>query len=122
MKTIQPPNTKTIGPYSPEIRSSYLIFCSGQIGINNNGKIVSSDIKDQCQQALDNLKTVLKTAGVTPQQVVKTTIFFTNINDYAQINDIYANFFKPHKPARSTMAVADLPKQAKIEIEAIAAI
>ncbi len=122
MKKIFPNLAKTVGPYSPAIQVNNLIFTSGQIGINSNGELVSNRVEDQAKQALNNLKTVLKAANADPKSVIKTVLYLTNINDYQKINHIYADFFADHKPARSTVAVAQLPKGAKFEIEAIAII
>lgn len=109
-----------IGPYSPAVKIDKMVFTSGQLGLNEKSELVSDKIEDQTRQALKNLKAVLDASGVKPENVVKTTIFLSQMSDFAAINQIYADFFGSHKPARSTVAVKELPKGAKIEIEAIA--
>lgn len=110
-----------IGPYSQAIVANTLIYCSGQIPINPaSGNIESEDIAAQTKQVLNNLRAVLTAAGSCMDKVVKTTIFLTDLNDFQIVNSIYAEAFGTHKPARSTVQVARLPRAAKIEIEAIA--
>jgi len=109
-----------IGPYSQAINIGDMIFTSGQIPLNADGKLVEGDISDQATQSLTNLSEVLKEAGSSLSNVVKTTIFLSNMEDFAAINKVYANFFGEHKPARSTVAVKTLPLDVDIEIEAIA--
>lgn len=111
---------QVVGPYSQAISSGDMIFCSGQIGIDpTNGNLVEG-IKAQTEQVMKNLGNVLTAAGISFDRVVKTTIFITDMNNYATVNEIYASFFNEHKPARSTVAVASLPKAALVEIEMIA--
>ncbi len=110
-----------IGPYSQAIKVGDLLFMSGQIPVNPlNGEIVSENIEAQAKQSLDNLKAVITAAGGTLENIVKTTIFAVNINDFQAVNKIYAGYFEKEPPARSFVAVKELPKGAKIEIEAIA--
>ena len=109
-----------IGPYSQAISANGLIFTSGQIALTPDGDFLDGTIEEQTQQVLENLREVLKAAESDFSKVVKTTIFLTNMDDFAKVNDIYAEFFGESKPARATVAVASLPKNAKIEIEAIA--
>lgn len=110
-----------IGPYSQAIVANATIYCSGQIPINPaTGNIETEDIAAQAQQVLSNLRAVLTAAGSGLDKVVKTTIFLTDLNDFQIVNSIYAEAFGAHKPARSTVQVARLPRAAKIEIEAIA--
>jgi len=110
-----------IGPYSQAIVVNTMIYCSGQIPINPvSGNIESEDIAAQTRQVLNNLRAVLTAAGSGLDKVVKTTIFLTDLNDFQIVNSIYAEAFGAHKPARSTVQVARLPRAAKIEIEAIA--
>ncbi|MCF6173601.1 MAG: RidA family protein [Campylobacteraceae bacterium] len=109
-----------IGPYSQAIGLDNLIFTSGQIGLDNNGVLVKGGIKEQTTQVLANLSEVLKEANSSLSKVVKTTIFLADMNDFAEVNKIYAQFFGNHKPARSTVAVMTLPLNVKIEIDAIA--
>lgn len=110
-----------IGPYSQAIESGNLVFCSGQVAIvPSTGELIEGDIAAQADQALKNLGAVLEAAGLSYAAVVKTTIFLIDMNDFATVNGIYAKYFGDSKPARSTFAVAGLPKSARIEIEAIA--
>lgn len=109
-----------IGPYSQGICVNGMIFTSGQIPLSPDGKLVNGDISVQTTQVLSNLSAVLQEGGSSLAKVVKTTIFLANMEDFAQVNAVYASFFAEHKPARSTIAVKSLPLGASIEIEAIA--
>ncbi len=110
-----------IGPYSQAVKVGGLLFMSGQIPVNpSNGAIVSEDIQEQAKQSLENLKAVITAAGGSLSDIVKTTIFAVDINDFQAVNKIYAGYFDNNPPARSFVAVKELPKGAKIEIEAIA--
>jgi 2-iminobutanoate/2-iminopropanoate deaminase len=110
-----------IGPYSQAVRSGNFLFCSGQIPLDpKSGQIVSGDIATQTRRVLDNIGAVLKTEGLTFENIVKTTIFLTDLADFQTVNEIYGSYFKQQSPARSTVQVAALPKEAKVEIEAIA--
>lgn len=123
MKTISTNNAPSaIGPYSQAIEINGFIYTSGQIPLNPDGSDdkLSSDIQTQATQVLENLQAVLQEAGSSLNKVIKTTIFLSDMSDFVAVNEIYANYFKDHKPARSTVAVKTLPKNAKIEIEAIA--
>ncbi len=111
-----------IGPYSQAIKIGNMIFTSGQIALNAKGEFLDKDIKAQTKQVLENLSEVLKEAESSMQKVIKTTIFLSNMDDFAAVNEIYAKVFGEHKPARSTVAVKTLPKNALIEIEAIASV
>lgn len=112
-----------IGPYSQAIRIGNLVFCSGQIPIDPaTGEFVSGGIKEQTEQVLKNLTAVLESAGATLQNVVKTTVFLADMNDFATMNEVYAKFFSDNKPARSTVQAARLPRDARVEIECIAII
>jgi len=111
---------KAIGPYSQALVIDNFVFCSGQIGIDPKTGNLVDGVENQTRQILENLKNVLEEAGSSLDKVVKTTIFLTNINDFAKVNEIYGQYFSLHKPARSTVCVASLPKKALIEIEAIA--
>lgn len=110
---------QAIGPYSQAIKANGVIYTSGQIGLNPQGILVEG-IEAQTRQVLNNLSEVLKAGGSSLQQVFKTTIFLSNMEDFALVNAIYAEFFGEHKPARSTVAVKALPKGALVEIECIA--
>lgn len=109
-----------IGPYSQAINIGDMIYTSGQIPLKEDGVLVEGDISVQARQVLTNLSEVLKEAGSSLEKVVKTTIFLSNMDDFASINKVYAEFFADHKPARSTVAVKTLPLEVGIEIEAIA--
>lgn len=112
---------QAIGPYSQGIRAGSLIFVSGQIPINPaTGKVVEGDIRIQTRQVIENLKVVVEAAGSSLEKVVKTTIFLASIEDYSAVNDVYAEFFKDSRPARSTIEASRLPKDVRVEIDAIA--
>jgi 2-iminobutanoate/2-iminopropanoate deaminase len=110
-----------IGPYSQAIKAGSELFCSGQIALDpRSGELVGSDAAAQAEQALKNIGAVLAAAGMNYADVVKTTIFLIDMNDFAAVNEVYGRYFDASKPARSTVAVAGLPKGARVEIEAIA--
>lgn len=110
-----------IGPYSQAIASDTLVFASGQIALDpTSGQLIDGDVQAQTRGALQNLSAVLEAAGSSLTQVVKTTVFLTAMSDFAAMNEVYGEFFSGEPPARSTIAVAELPKNARVEIEAIA--
>lgn len=110
-----------IGPYSQAIRADGYLFCSGQLGLDPaTGDFVASDVAAQAEQALRNLGAVLEAAGLTFGDVVKTTIFLADIGDFAAVNGVYGRFVTDPPPARSTLAVAALPRGGRVEIEATA--
>jgi len=110
-----------IGPYSQAVEVNGLVYTSGQIAINpETGEIVSEKLENQVHQVIKNINEVLKAAETNLKQVVKTTIFLKNMNDFAEVNKIYASYFGESKPARSTVEVSRLPKDVLIEIECIA--
>ncbi len=113
-------NIRAIGPYSPAIRIGNLVFVSGQIGLDPKTNELKPTLEEQTEQALANLSEILKSIGLSLDNVVKTTIFLTNIEDFQKVNEIYSRYFKEPYPSRSTVAVKSLPKNALIEIEAIA--
>lgn len=113
---------KAIGPYSQAIKCGDFLFCSGQIPLNSAGEVVSDDPVEQAKQVLQNLKEVLLAGGSDFSRVVKTTVFLTDLSVFPQINEVYAEFFGNHKPARSTVQVSALPKGVKVEIECIASV
>lgn len=115
-----PKAPKAVGPYSQGIAAKGFVFCSGQIALKPDGTLVTGDIREQARQVLMNLQEVLKAAGATMQDVVKTTIYLTDIGDFAAVNEVYATFFEEPFPARVTVGVAKLPKGAGVEIEATA--
>jgi 2-iminobutanoate/2-iminopropanoate deaminase len=111
-----------IGPYSQAVRSGRFLFCSGQIPLDpKSGQIISGDIAAQTRRVLDNIAAVLRSDGLTLDNVIKTTVFLTDLGDFQTVNEIYGSYFKQDPPARSTVQVAALPKGAKVEIEVIAA-
>jgi len=109
-----------LGPYSQGIRSGDLVFCSGQVGLDPATGELADGVEAQAERALRNLQAVLDAAGLGLDDVVKTTIFLTDVGDFAAINAVYAKFMPEPPPARSTVGIAALPKGALIEIEAIA--
>ncbi|MGD6819079.1 RidA family protein [Metabacillus sp. 84] len=109
-----------IGPYSQGMIVNNLVFTSGQIPLKADGEMVSGDVKIQTRQVFANLKAVLEQAGSSLEQVVKATVFIKDMNDFGEINEVYGEYFHTHKPARSCVEVARLPKDALIEIECIA--
>lgn len=111
---------QAIGPYSQGIAFGDLIFTSGQIALLDNGVFLEGDVQAQTEQVLRNLTAVLEAAGSSFSKVIKTTIFLTNMDDFQSVNGIYGQFFSEHKPARSTVAVKALPRNALVEIELIA--
>ncbi len=111
-----------IGPYSQAIQVGNLVFTSGQIPINPaTGSFVEGGIREQTRQSLSNIKAILEEAGLTMAHVVKTTVFMADMNDFADMNAVYAEFFAEPFPARSAVAVKTLPKGALVEIEVVAA-
>jgi 2-iminobutanoate/2-iminopropanoate deaminase len=111
-----------IGPYSQGMRTGRFLFCSGQIALDpKSGEIVSGDITTQTRRVMDNIAALLRTAGLTFDHVVKTTIFLTDLGDFQTVNEIYGSYFKQDPPARSTVQVSALPRGAHVEIEVIAA-
>ena len=111
-----------IGPYSQAIQVGNLVFASGQIPIDPaTGSFVAGGVKEQARQSLTNVKAILDEAGLTLDNVVKTTVFLADMNDFADVNAVYAEFFAEPYPARSAVAVKTLPKGALVEIEVIAA-
>jgi len=110
-----------IGPYSQAIKTSGMVYCSGQIPIDPlTGEFVSNDISEQTEQVLKNLTAVLEAADSSLANVVKTTVFLSDMSDFAAMNEVYGRFFSENKPARATVQAARLPRDAKVEIECIA--
>ena len=110
-----------IGPYSQAVRAGAMMFCAGQVPLDpKTGQIVSEDISEQTRRVLDNLTAVLKAEGLTMSNVVKTTVFLADFGDFPKMNEVYATYFTDQPPARSTVGVSTLPKNARVEIEAIA--
>ncbi len=115
-----PAAAPAIGPYSPAVQTETLVFFSGQVPFDATGAVVGETAAEQARQALTNLGHLLEAAAMTSHAIVKTTIFLTDMNDFAAVNDVYAEFFEKPYPARSTVAVAALPKGVRVEIEAVA--
>ena len=119
IKTERAPNA--IGPYSQAVRAGGFIFCSGQIPFDpQTGEFVPGGIQEQTEQVLRNLSAVLKAAGTSLEQVVKTTVFLADMGDFAAMNEVYGRYFEFESPARSTVEAARLPRDARVEIDAIA--
>lgn len=114
---------KAIGPYSQAIVANGFVFAAGQVGFDQKaGALAEGGIEAQTEQALRNIEAVLKAAGSSLEDVVKTTVFLTDLNDFAKMNEVFAKRFKAPFPARSTVQVVKLPRDAKIEIEAVAVV
>ena len=112
-----------IGPYSQAVKVSGMVFCSGQIPIDvATGEFVSNDVAEQTHQVLKNLSAVLEAAGSSLNNVVKTTVFLADMNDFSTVNEIYAEYFSDNKPARATVQAARLPRDARVEIDCIAVV
>ena len=112
---------KPIGPYSPAIKTDNLIFCAGQTPVDPaSGQLVSGGIQEQTERVMENLRAVLTAAGSSFDAVVKTTVFLISMSDFAAMNEVYARYFSGAAPARTTVAVAELPRGARVEIECIA--
>jgi len=123
INNVQTPNAPAaIGPYSQAMVAGGMVFTSGQIALTPAGEMVAGDVSAQCIQVISNLKAVLEAAGSSFDKVIKTTIFLADMDDFAAVNVIYGDAFGDHKPARSTVAVKTLPKNALVEIDAIALI
>ncbi len=114
---------RAIGPYSQAVRAGNTVFASGQIPIDPaTGEFVPGGIAEQTEQVLKNLTAVFAAAGVAMNQIVKTTVFLADMNDFTAMNEVYGKFFAENPPARATVQAARLPRDAKVEIEAIAVI
>ena len=112
-----------IGPYSQAIKAGGMVFCSGQIPIDiATGEFVSDVVAEQTEQVLKNLSEVLIAAGTSLDNVVKTTVFLADMNDFAEMNEVYGRYFSENKPARATVQAARLPRDAKVEIDCIAVV
>jgi 2-iminobutanoate/2-iminopropanoate deaminase len=111
-----------VGPYSPAVRSGSFLFVSGQIPVDpTTGRLVGGGIADQTGRVLENLRMVLEAAGVSLDAVVRTTVYLADIGDFEAMNEVYARYFRQPYPARTTIQAARLPREARIEIDAIAA-
>ena len=116
-----PDSPKAIGPYSPAVRAGQMVFISGQVPIDPaTGNLIDGDIAAQTRRVFDNLGALLQAAGLSYANVVRTTVFLADMNDFAAMNQTYATFFSEPYPARSTVQVSRLPKDARVEIDVIA--
>ena len=121
MKKVETTNApQAIGPYSQAIIVNNMVYSSGQIPLTPEGEMVKGDIQAQTHQVFQNLKAVLDAAGASLDTVVKTTVFLKSMDDFAAMNEVYSQYFPNHKPARSCVEVARLPKDALVEIEVVA--
>ena len=110
-----------IGPYSQAIRAGSMVFCAGQVPLDpKTGEIVSQDIAEQTRRVLENIAAILRAERLTLAKVIKTTVFLADFGDFQKMNEVYATYFNSQPPARSTVGVSTLPKNARVEIEAIA--
>jgi 2-iminobutanoate/2-iminopropanoate deaminase len=117
-----PKAPRAIGPYSQGTRAGGLLFTAGQVGFDpSTGELVDGGISEQTERVLQNIRAILQAGGLDLANVVKTTVFLVDMADFAAMNTVYAQAFGDHRPARSTVAVAALPRGARVEIEAIAA-
>ena len=113
---------KAIGPYSQAIRAGHLLFASGQIPLDPaSGSVVDGDAATQTRRVMENLRAVLEAAALSFAHVVRTTIYLIDMNEFASVNDVYGSYFKEPYPARATVQVARLPKDARVEIDVVAA-
>jgi len=113
---------KAIGPYSQGIRVGPFLFLSGQVGLDPaTGQMVDGDVAAQTRRVLENLAAVLKSAGLSLADVARTTIYLADMNDFVKVNDVYGSYFSEPYPARATVQVARLPRDARVEIDAVAA-
>lgn len=121
MQVVSTPNApQAIGPYSQAIKTGGMVYTSGQVALRPDGSFNDGDIGVQTTQVFENLTAVLKEAGSGLDKALKTTVFLSDMENFAAMNEVYAKFFGEHKPARSTVAVKTLPKNALVEIECIA--
>jgi 2-iminobutanoate/2-iminopropanoate deaminase len=110
-----------IGPYSQAVRAGSMIFCAGQVPLDpKTGQIVSQDVAEQTRRVLENVAAILRSEQLTLEHVVKTTVFLADFGDFQKMNEVYATYFTNRPPARSTVGVSTLPKDARVEIEVIA--
>ena len=124
MKTVQTEDApKAIGPYSQATLAGDLVFCSGQIGLDSaTGEFVQGGVKEQTAQVFQNLRAVLQAAGARLDAVVMVNVYLTSMKDFKDMNDVYAETFGDHKPARATVGVSELPKNALVEISCVASL
>ena len=122
MKTIQTQNApKAVGPYSQGVFVKDTLYVSGQIPFDpKTNALISNDIKDQTRQSLENVLAIVEAAGLIKENIVRCTVFMTNLSDFPLMNEVYSSFFSEHKPARAAVEVRRLPKDVMVEIDAIA--
>lgn len=111
---------QAIGPYSQAVAVNGFLFVSGQLGVKPDGQFAGADVKSQARQSMENIKAILSAADLLMENIVKTTIFLADIDDFAAVNEIYASYFSGDFPTRSTIAVKTLPKNGLVEIEVVA--
>lgn len=111
---------KAIGPYSQAVRSRGLLFCSGQLPMSVDGVMIEGSFSEKVVQVLENLKAVVEAAGSSFDNVLKVTVFMVDLGQFSEFNEVYSRYFVDHKPARSTVQVAGLPKGSPVEVECIA--
>lgn len=117
-----PDAPKAIGPYSQAVRAGQLLFLSGQVALDpSTGQLVDGDVAAQTRRVMDNLGAVLTAAGLSLADVVRTTVYLADMNDFTAVNEVYGSYFTTPAPARATVQVARLPKDARVEIDAVAA-
>ena len=116
-----PQAPEAVGPYSQAIKQNGLVFCSGQVPLDpSSGELLGGSVADQTRRAMDNLRAVLEAAGSSFENVVKVTAYLVDMNDFAEFNGVYGEYFSSDPPARATVGVAALPKGARVEVECIA--
>lgn len=119
-KSFVPEGAVVVGPYSPAIEAGGFVYISGQIPITSEGKIIEGDIKTQTKQCFKNLSAILNAANLNSDDIVKATVYLTDIKDFAAVNEVYGEFFEAPYPARTAIAICALPLGANVEIEVIA--
>lgn len=119
-RAITPPGTPIYGPYSPAVQAGSFLFVSGQLPALTSGEILTGSIGDQARLCMENIAGILRAAGGSLRDLVKVTIYLTDMGDFPTVNAVYATFFDQNPPARACVEVARLPKDARIEIEAVA--
>ena len=113
---------EAIGPYSQMIQAGNTYYLSGQIPLKSDGTLVEGSIEEQVGQVMENIKAVLESASLNMENIVKTTIYLTDLNDFEKVNEMYGSYFEKDQPARATVQVAALPKGTRVEIEAVASL
>ena len=124
METINAPKAPdAVGPYCHGIKHGNTLFTSGQIALDpDTGQLIKGNVQDETRQVLKNLEAILNAAGTSKEKVIKVTVFIADMEDFAKINEVYADFFAPHTPARACVQVARLPLDVKVEMEMVAAL